>query len=290
MYKHLTPKERAAAYAEMRKNDPTRNAELTAAQTALARTVSTGVSPGVRNAFLTRGTGALAGRVVGSILAEGKHMQQKQATKLDNFTRQSTMLASDPASMLTADDIFQRAEHLCSTVRALPHDECWITNDWGHVRKSDLVKNTCSEARGLYTSAVQRNYLPAYAPLAWMMSREDPEGAIRLCDECIKKCQRGSGLARKANLDCTAIRAFADQESLDILKSYAPWERSPPDPSELKEFEAIMRTSISENSKYGHAMKWLWLSSLSDKDPNPDEIAAQKKIAEDAGIDFDRCR
>ena len=290
MHKHpkdLTPKERAEAYAKMRAKDPNRNAALTAAQTALARMVSTGVSPGVRTDFLTRGTGALAGRVVGSILAE-KYIPPKQAIKLDNFTRQSTMLASEPASMLTAYDIFQQAEDLCSMVRKLPHDQCWTTNQWGQLQKSELVKGSCSKARALYNDAVVLEYLPAYAPLAWMMSREDSEGSIALCDKCIAECDvRRDAASRKAKLDCTAIRAFADQESLAIMWSNAGWDgKYSPDP----EFEQIMEESIKKDSKYGHAMKWLWLSTLSNEAPNPDEIAAQKRVAEDAGIDFDRCR
>ena len=308
MYNQLTPRERAEAHEKMRKNDPTRNAALTAAQTAFAQRLSRGVSHGVRNAFLTSGTGALAGRVVGLSLAK-KYIPLKQAIKLDNFTLHSAMIASDPASVLIKEDIFQQAEELCSTVRALPHDECWTTNDWGQLRKTELVKNTCSEARGLYTRAVEMNYLPAYAPLAWMISREDPEGSMDLCEECIAECdkRRGAPFSRKAKLDCTAIRAFADQESLAIMMSkfrmeqqHAPrWTHLADDndledeaetDAELEAFKKIMKESIKKNRKYGHAMKWLWLSTLSNEDPNPDEIAAQKKIAEDAGIDFDRCR
>ena len=51
-----------------------------------------------------------------------------------------------------------------------------------------------------------------------------------------------------------------------------------------------MEESIEKESKYGHAMKWLWLSTLNDEYPNPDDIAEQKRVAENMGIDFDRCR
>ena len=59
--------------------------------------------------------------------------------------------------------------------------------------------------------------------------------------------------------------------------------------AELEAFKNTMEDSIAKNSKYGHAMKWLWLSTLHE-DPNPDEIAAQKTLAKNAGIDFNRCR
>jgi hypothetical protein len=178
------------------------------------------------------------------------------------------------------------------------------------VHKSEYVKDTCSKARSLYESALKLEYLPAYAPLAWMMSREDPVGSMTLCDECIAKCDVISNAAsRKAKLDCTAIRAFADQESMALMMSqlhreqqHAPrWTHREDDDDddvfdfesadpELEAFKTIMEKSIEKKSKYGHAMKWLWLSTLDDEYPNPDHIAEQKRVAENAGIDFDRCR
>jgi len=302
MYKglspHLTPKQRAEAYAKMRENDPRRNKELTAAHTVLAQ-LSSGVSPGVRNAGLTSGMGALAGHVSDLFLADEPHLLRRYGHAALGAARPHT---SVPA-LLTADDMFQQAEQLCSMVRTLPREECWTTNRWGHVRKSDLVKNTCSEARGLYMRAVDLKYLPAYAPLAWMMSREDPEGSMRLCDECIAECdkRRGAHFSRKAKVDCTAIRAFADQESvarmMGQVEEHAPKTHLEDDDddletetdAELESFKKTMEESIAKKSKYGHAMKLLWLWTLVE-DQNPDEILAQKIFVKNAGIDFDRCR
>lgn len=295
LYPHLTPKQRAEAHAKERENDPTRKKELTAAHTVLAQMLSRGVSPDVRTHFLTSGKGALAGHVSDLFLADEPHLLRRHG-------HAALGAASPPTSvpaLFRADDMFQQAERMCSMVRQLPDEHCWTTNRWGHVRKSDLVKNTCSEARGLYMRAVDLKYLPAYAPLAWMMSREDPEGSMRLCDECIAECdkRRGAPFSRKAKTDCTAIRAFADQESVALmmgqLEEHAPRTHledfETETDAELEAFKRIMEDSIAKKSKYGHAMKWLWLSTL-DEDPNPDEIAAQKTLAKDAGIDFDRCR
>lgn len=303
MYKHyLTPKEFAKLHATMREQK--REDELKAASAVLRNMVSSGVSPDVRNAVLTSGTGALAGHVSDLLLVDEPYLLRRHGHAALHAARPHTSI---PA-LFDADDMFQQAEHLCSRVRELPDEHCWTTNAWGHVRKSEYVKDICSKARSLYESALELEYLPAYAPLAWMMSREDPGGSMRLCDECIAKCNvRRNAASRKAKLDCTAIRAFADQESVALMMSQlhreqpdAPiWTQQEDDDDvfdfesadpELEAFKTIMEESIEKESKYGHAMKWLWLSTLDDEYPNPDDIAEQKRVAENAGIDFDHCR
>ncbi len=304
LYPHLTPEQRAKAHEKDRVNDPRRNKELTAAHTVLTQMVSRGVSHDVRTDLLKSGMGALAGSVSGLLLAKDPHLLRKHGDAALGAARPHTSI---PA-LFEAADMFQQAEHLCSMVRKLPDEDCWATNAWGHVRKSEYVKDTCSKARSLYEGAIERKYLPAYAPLAWMMSREDPEGSMTLCDECIAKCKViRNAASRKAKLDCTAIRAFADQESVALMMSqlhreqqHAPrWTHREDDDDvfdfesadpELEAFKTIMEESIENKSKYGHAMKWLWLSTLDDEYPNPDDIAKQKRVAENAGIDFDRCR
>ena len=304
LYPHLTPKQRAELIAAQRAQK--RKAELAATHASLSEMVSRGVSHGVRTDFLTSGVGALAGHIVDAIVVAPQDMALKTAIKHGHLTLDGTM--HRPTIILKAHDMFRQAERLCSIVRQLPDEDCWSTDAWGHVRKSEWVKNACSEARALYTDAVELKYLPAYAPLAWMMSREDPEGSIQLCDECIAKCNViRNAASRKAKLDCTAIRAFADQESVALMMSqlhreqqHAPrWTHREDDDDvfdfesadpELEAFKTIMEESIEKESKYGHAMKWLWLSTLNDEYPNPDDIAEQKRVAENMGIDFDRCR
>jgi len=288
----LTPKERAAAYAKMRAKDPTLKQELAAAHAVLRETASSGVSPAVRNAGLTSGMGALAGRVSGLLLADEPHLLHRHGHAALHRPHTSV-----PA-LLAADDMFQQAERLCSRVKGLSDAEMW-SREWGAMTCSPMAKSMCAEAAQLYKHAIERKYLPAYAPLAWMMSYSHPHESLRLCDECIEHIEEyapriGAPFARKAKTDCTALRAYLqyehDMKLQDELEMETPFPggrmeevpamKAPP----IEELHKIAEESMAKDSKYGYALKWSLLSHA-----DADAKTVQKR-AEEMGLDFQRCR
>ena len=313
LYQELSPRSRAAAYEKERVTDPHRNKELTAAHTVLAEMLSRGrgVSPDVRTDLLKSGTGALAGSVSSLLLAKDSHLLRKHGDAALHRPHTSV-----PA-LLAADDMFQQAQQLCSRVKGLSDAEMWTRSKWGAMTCSATAKTMCAEAVALYKGAIAHKYLPAYAPLAWMMSYSLPHESLRLCDECIVVCDSriSAPFARKAKTDCTALRAFvqceqfiSDQEFAEGLApgGHMDYEISAKPP--MEELKKIESHSIrGDGSKYGHALRWMrlthqdylddWTPELMMKVKTAKEAAetekaaeAAKTIAEEMGLDFERCR
>lgn len=282
MHKPKTP-------ADIRKKN--KEAELKKAQEVLMQHV--GVSRDVRNAALGTGSGALAGRLSDLLLRSQEQPLRMHGEPVLHAAKPN---ASLPA-MFEGDQMFQQAEQLCLRVRQLPDAEMWTRGDWGAMTCSPLAKSMCAEAVQLYEGAIARKYLPAYAPLAWMMSHADPEQSLRLCDTCVAACDAriGAPFAREAKTDCTALRAFLQYKHDRLLQSEIEDETpggmrlelpAPKAPS-IETLHAIAKDSIKHGSKYGHALKWLLLSH--DDDAKRGEVAAALKAAEDMGMDFQRC-
>jgi hypothetical protein len=313
LYPNLSPKDRAAAHEKDRVNDPRRNKELTAAHTVLTQMVSRGVSHRDRMAALSTGTGALAGHMSGLLLADKPHLLHRYGHAALGAARPHTSI---PA-LFDAADMFQQAEQLCSRVRELPDAEMWTRSKWGEMTCTPEAKRMCTKAVALYKGAIAHKYLPAYAPLAWMMSYSRPKESLRLCDECIAVCKTriGAPFARKAKTDCTALRAFVQCEQFmsdqEFAEGLAPgghmvYEISAkPSMEKLKKIESH---STRYDSKYGYALRWQLLTfqdELADWTPGlmmmpvkaAEEAAetaeaaeAAKTIAEGMGLDFERCR
>lgn len=294
-----TPKQLALDHAKDREQK--RKNELAAASAVLGKMVSSGVSPGLRNTLLT-GTGNLAGRVSDLLLhREDPWLLRMNGEPLLDATRPHTSL---PA-LIEADDMFQQAEKLCSDLRRLPDAEMWTRSDWGAMSCSPLATRMCADAVQLYEGAIKRKYLPAYAPLAWMMSHADRNQSLSLCDECIAVCDARiatlsarAPFAKEAKTDCTALRALIQYEHdiflLDELEMETPFPGGRMDevpamkaPS-IEELHEIAKESMAEGSKYGHALKWLLL--MTDRDAKQIDVDKTKKEAEDMGMDLERCR
>jgi hypothetical protein len=289
MYKP-TPKELAEAHAT--KRAAKREKELAAAHDVLLQKVS-GVSGKVRMAALTTGTGALAGHVSDLLLRSRERLRMVGEPLL----HAAKPHASLPA-MFEGVQMFQQAEQLCLRVRQLPDAEMWTRGEWGAMTCSPLAKSMCAEAVQLYEGAITHKYLPAYAPLAWMMSHADPEQSLRLCHVCVEACDAriGAPFAREAKTDCTALRAYLQYEHDVLLQSEIEDETpggmrlelpAPKAPS-IETLHAIAKDSIKHGSKYGHALKWLVLTH--DDDVKRGEVDAALKAAEKMGLDFERCR
>jgi hypothetical protein len=267
-----TPKQRALDYARER---------------ALALGASSGVSPDLRTALLTTGMG---GRVSALLLRREHPWLRMNGEPLLDAARPHTSL---PA-LFEADEMFHQAEQL---VKNLPDDKTWRTQ--GEMGCTPLAKSMCMRAAQLYTGAIERKYLPAYAPLAWMMSRADLTQSLSLCEECIRMCHASlDPFARKSKTDCTALRAYLQYEhDLDLhdkLEMETPFPggqeymeevpamKAPP----IEELHEIAEESMAQGSKYGHALKWLLLmtdmkSSISDVDE------AMKRVEQHMGFKFE---
>lgn len=309
LYPNLSPRSRAAAHAKDRANAKDHKKELTAAHTVSSR----GVSPNVRTNLLKSGMGALAGSVSDLLLADDPHLLRKHGDAALVAARPHT---SVPA-LLAADDMFQQAEQLCSRVKGLSDAEMWTRSEWGAMTCSPMAKSMCAEAVALYKGAIAHKYLPAYAPLAWMMSYSLPHESLRLCDACIAVCDAriSAPFARKVKTDCTALRAFvqceqfiSDQEFAEGLApgGHMKYEISAKPPmEELNKIES--HSTRGDGSKYGHALRWMrlthqdylddWTPELmmtvkTAKEAAETEKAAEaaKTIAEKMGLDFERCR
>ena len=292
-----TPKQRALDHANEREQQ--RKNELASASAVLGNMVSSGVSPGLRNPLLT-GMGALAGRVSDLLLhppyADPWVRSPKGTPVL--YARPHTSL---PA-LFEADDMFQQAEKLCSDLRRLPDAEMWTRSDWGTMSCSPLATRMCADAVQLYEGAIKRKYLPAYAPLAWMMSHADRNQSLSLCYDCIAVCdaRARAPFAKEAKTDCTALRAYLQYEHdiflLDELEMETPFPggqeymeevpamKAPP----IEELHEIAEESMAQGSKYGHALKWLLL--MTDRDAKQIDVDKTKKEAEHRGMDLERSR
>ena len=272
MYKHLTPRQRAEVLAKERK-DATKK-EIT---TLMNRMVvhSPGASPDFRMAALTGGPGAVAGHVASSFFAE-PHMLIKKTADHAKLTVDRVR-----PKLIDAEDMFQKAERLCLTVKDLPAGDMWKRVGFTMVC-SETASRMCMEAVELYKGAIKRKYLPAYAPLAWLMSYSRPQESLQLCDECVAACDakipaHSAGLAQEALVDCTAIRAFVEYEQFKSMP------RAAGSPS-MKALEKVERDSAG--SKYGHALRWLRLSHAGEAK----EAGEAKLVAETMGMDFQHCR
>jgi hypothetical protein len=233
---------------------------------------SRGASSAFRMAALTGGPGAVAGHVVGNFFAE-PHMPSAAHAKL-------TLDMARP-QLIDTEDMFQKAEQLCLMVKELPTDQMWKRAGFTMVC-SETASRMCMEAIELYKGAIKRKYLPAYAPLAWLMSYSRPQESLQLCDKCVAACDAEipahmTGLARQARVDCTAIRAFVEYEQFKSMS------RAAGSPS-VKELEKVERDSAG--SKYGHALRWLRLSHGGEAK----EAGEAKLLAETMGMDFQHCR
>lgn len=298
-----TPKEFAEAHAKKRQEK--RKAELAAAHKVLLQKVS-GVSGKDRMTALTTGTGAIAGHVSDLLL----HRQDPWLLRVNG---EPLLVAAKPyaslPAMLDAAGMFQQAEQLCLQVRQLPNADMWTR---GSRICSPMAKSMCAEAIALYKGATERKYLPAYAPLAWMMSHSYPDESLKLCDACIAACDAriGAPFAREAKTDCTALRAFvqcekflSDQEFMEGLApgGHMEYEISAKPP--MKELKKIESHSTRDGSKYGYALRWQLLTFQDELDDwTPEQMmmpakAAETEKAEEAritaegmGLDFERCR
>jgi len=283
----MNAKERAAAYAKMR--EKARATESEAAHAVLTKITS----PSVRKMVLTTGS-ALADHVAGQMFVENPMMSlHGNADKVLSSARPHK---SFPA-LFQADDMFQQAEQMCSMVKGLPDTEMWTRSEWGAMNCSPMAKSMCAEAVKLYKDAINLKYLPAYAPLAWMMSYRHPDESLRLCDECIEDPSSAS-FAKKAKTDCTALRAYLQYEHDMKLQTAIEMEtpfpgghmeevpamKAPP----IEELRELAKKSISEGSKYGHALEWLLLT-YADGTTHADTDTVQRR-AEGMGLDFQRCR
>ena len=283
MYKglspHLTPKQRAEAYAKEREKE--RAKESAAAHAVLMDRL--GISHSDRLATLTSAA-ALPDMVAAQLLAPNPQMSLHRHAP--NVTGREPIPA-----IFEAADMFKQAEQLCSRVKGLTDAEMWTRPKWGSMTCTPAAKRMCEDAVHLYEGAIERKYLPAYAPLAWMLSYSDPEESLRLCDECIVACGARSGMIgvsfsikSSARIDCIAIRAFVQyQHAVDDLPEM--------DASFMKKTHEIAIESMAEDSKYGYALQWLLLSTdFDEKTRNETEIDQAQKDAEKMGLDFERCR
>jgi hypothetical protein len=290
-YLHLTPEQRAKAYAEER-------AKARAKESAAAHEVlmgRLGISHSDRLATLTSAA-ALPDLVAAKLVAPDPQMSMSLHRHAPNVTGREPIPA-----MFEGADMFRQAEQLCSRVKDLTDAEMWTRPVWGSMTCTPEAKRMCEDAVHLYEGAIERKYLPAYAPLAWMLSHSEPAKSLRLCDECIAVCDARSGMigvrfARKARIDCSAIRAFVQhQQAVDDLQyeleMMAPGGHQmvpEMDAAFMRQMHEIAIESMAEDSKYGYALQWLLLST--DIGRNETEIAQAKKTAEEMGIDFERCR
>ena len=276
MYKHLTPRQLAEKLANERKKETDKR--MKDARASLVKRM-VGHSPGASSAFrmaaLTGGPGAVAGHVASSFFAE-PHTSIKT-------TADHAKLTVDRArpKLIDAEGMFQKAERLCLTVKDLPAGDMWKKVGFTMVC-SETASRMCIEAVELYKGAIKHKYLPAYAPLAWLMSYSRPQESLRLCDECVAACDakipaHSAGLAREARVDCTAIRAFVEYEQFKSMP------RAAGSPS-MKALEKVERDSAG--SKYGHALRWLRLSHAGEAK----EAGEAKLVAETMGMDFQHCR
>lgn len=310
MHKQPTPKELAKIHAAKREGN--RKDELAAAHKVLLQKMS-GVSGKDRMAVLTTGTGALAGHMSDKLL----HRHDPWLLRMNS--REPLLVAAKPhaslPAMLDAAGMFQQAEQLCLQVRQLPDDKMWTRREWRAMTCSPMAKSMCAEAVALYKGATERKYLPAYAPLAWMMSHSYPDESLKLCDACIAACDAriSAPFAREAKTDCTALRAFvqcekflSDQAQVEQFTPGGPnianFEISAKPP--MKELKKIESHSIRDGSKYGYALRWQLLTfpdELDDWTPElmtmmpakaaePEKAEEARIIAEGMGLDFERCR
>jgi hypothetical protein len=288
-----TPEQLATAYAIKRAN--TRAKESAAAHAVLMGRL--GISPSDRLATLTSAA-ALPDLVTAKLVASDPQMS---LWSLQRHAPNVTGREHIPA-MFEAADMFRQAEQLCSRVKDLTDAEMWNRLEWGSITCRPAAKRMCEDAVHLYEGAIERKYLPAYAPLAWMMSYSDPEKSLRLCNECIAACDARSGVrfARKARIDCIALRAYLkykhDMALHDELEMATPFPGGPEymeavpamkAPS-IDELHEIAIESMAEGSKYGYALQWLLLSYDFERDETEQDQAL--KTAEEMGLDFERCR
>ena len=264
-----------------------------------------GVSPNVQKVLLTTGKSGLARHLSDLLLATGDPRFMRGLHRRGD----DVLHAAEPHSvhtMFEADAMFHQAEQLCLELRRLPDAEMWNRGWSGAMTCTPRAKEMCVQAVSLYEGAIERKYLPAYAPLAWMMSHADPNESLRLCDECIVACdaRTGAPFARKAKTDCTALRAFVQYQQDELLHDEiematpgtwshreVPKMKAPP----IEHLREIAKKSIDEGSKYGYALEWLLLSH--DFEDTRDETGilraltlGEKKEDGKDGLDFQRCR
>jgi hypothetical protein len=287
----MNAKDRATAYAKKRESE--REAKLAAAHAVLLHRVN-GVSHGARMAVLASGTGSAARHLSDALLH-----RQVNPSLLRRVSGQPVLDAARPhdslPAMLDAAGMFQRAEKLCLEVRRLPDADMWSRGAWGEMNCSPRAKGMCEEAAQLYEGAVALKYLPAYAPLAWMMSHADLEKSLGVCDACIAACSArpGAPFSRKAKMDCTALRAYLQYEHdlsvMDEIEMAVPGGRQEVHAMKAPPIEELHRIAKeNRKSKYGHALKWLLMTR--DDHADRDAINAAQKAAEEMGMDFERCR
>ncbi len=296
MYKPPTPKELAEDYAAQREKE--RAATSAEAHKFLMKYVDKGISPAVRMATLTSGAD-MAGRVVDQLFAAPEHMTWKVGAKHSKHAQRVAMPHKSVPLLIEAEQMYAEAERLCSQLKTLPDDKMWRREGWGEIYCTPLATQMCVDAVALYKRAIDRKYLPAYAPLAWMMSYVHPRESLRLCDECIAACDDkiGAVFAREAKTDCTALRAFVEYEQFRLMQReneeatpIAGYHHEEVEVFEMPSIEAleqIEKESIRRNSKYGYALKWLRLVYTDGDDASIEEA---KQRAEKMGLDFERCR
>lgn len=292
-------KKRGGMYKKSKPLPLHKQQEITAVHAALPN-LPLGVSPGLRNLLLTTGDGGLTRELSRRLLATDDTRLMRGLHRRGD----DVLHAAAPHSvhtMVEADGMFQQAEQLCLELRRLPDAEMWIRGRNAN-ECTPQAREMCMQAVRLYEGAIERKYLPAYAPLAWMMSYADPDKSLSLCDECIAACnaRTGAPFERKSKIDCIALRAFVQHQQDELLQNEiematpgkwshmeVPTMNAPP----VEQLREIAKKSIAEGSKYGYALEWSLLSSSYDT-PTRDEavILTALMSGEEMGLDFQRCR
>ena len=264
-----------------------------------------GVSPGLREFLLTTGDSGIAAHLSDRLLHNPHDLS---FTRVLHLKGRDVLHAAEPyhiPSLIEADIMFQQAEQLCSELRKLTDAEMWNRVWSGAMTCTPRAKEMCVQAVSLYKGAIQRKYLPAYAPLAWMMSHADPDKSLSLCEECIAACNtRTAFAARKSKTDCVALRAFVQYQQDELMHDEeiematpgtwshreVPAMKAPP----IEQLHKIAKESIAEGSKYGYALEWLLLSHDFETQDEAGILKAlknaEKKEDGKDGLDFQRCR
>ena len=282
-------------HEKTQKKAETRQREHGAARAALSQLPA--ISPLVRSSTLT--SSALADTLTARFL-------NPQMSRSFPPVHSQAVLGREPTpAIFVASDMFRQAEKLSLDLRTLPEEQAWTQeHQWSSKNFTPEAMGMCTEAARLYRGAVDLKHLPAYAPLAWMLSFTNPEQSLSLCNECIRACDARTGVpfAREAKIDCTAIRAFVQyqeevKEMYDELETMAPtpqgqgWGWGAPEPDlSMRKLHATAEESIAAGSKYGYALRLLLLSNDFEATRNEPEIARVQSIAEENGLDLQRCR
>ena len=171
------------------------------------------------------------------------------------------------AVAIEGERLCNKATRLCSHLASMTNPQMWTKTAWGTPTPTKEAYLNCTEAIQLYEQSIAVRYLPAYAPLAWICSRLNPTGSLRVCDACIVICDADpvAPHATLAKSDCQAIRAFIqiemEEEREEEIENLPAPGQNPMEAMETPEVprktqEKIAEDSVRHGSKYGHALLW----------------------------------